>query len=153
MESDAPWPRVRLVQRTRYPDDGNVEIEMQPEQPARFALRVRIPGWARGIENPYGLYLSDGRRRWSMTLNGAPIEPSIENGYAVLERGWRSGDTVSLAFDISERIVRARAEVADVADLVARMRGPVLMASENGQTIPYYDVANSGPAPHEVWTE
>ena len=143
---------VRLVQRTRYPDDGNVEIEMQPEQPARFALRVRIPGWARGIENPYGLYLSDGRRRWSMTLNGEPIEPMVEKGYAILNREWRSGDTVSLAFDISERIVRARAEVADVADLVARMRGPVLMASENGQTIPYYDVANSGPAPHEVWT-
>lgn len=33
------------------------------------------------------------------------------------------------------------------------MRGPVLMASENGQTIPYHAVANDGPAPHEVWAE
>ena len=39
-----------------------------------------------------------------------------------------------------------------MAGLVARMRGPVLMARENGRTIPYYDVANNGPAPHEVWT-
>ena len=36
---------------------------------------------------------------------------------------------------------------------VARMRGPVLMARENGETIPYYAVANNGPAPHEVWAD
>ena len=59
---------------------------------------------------------------------------------------------MALAFDVSERIVRARAEVHDVAGLVAKMRGPVLMARENGRTIPYYAVANDGPAPHEVWT-
>ncbi len=49
------------------------------------------------------------------------------------------------------RIVRAREEVADVAGLVARMRGPLLMARENGRFIPYYDVANSDPTSHEVW--
>lgn len=52
----------------------------------------------------------------------------------------------------TERIVRAKGEVADVAGLVARMRGPVLMARENGRFISYYDVANNGPAAHEVWT-
>ena len=148
-----PEGRVRLVQRTRYPEDGAVEMEVQPEQPARFPLRIRIPGWARGVENPYGLYVSDDRRRWSMTLNGGGVEPPVENGYAVLERDWNPGDTIVLNLDVSERIVRARPEVADVAGLVARMRGPVLMARENGQTIPYYDVANNGPAPHEVWTQ
>ncbi len=51
------------------------------------------------------------------------------------------------------RIVRASAEVAAVAGLVARMRGPLLMARENGRFIPYYDVANSGPTPHEVWMD
>ena len=38
--------------------------------------------------------------------------------------------------------------MADVVGLVARMRGPLLMARENGRFIPYYDVANNGPAPH-----
>ena len=60
---------------------------------------------------------------------------------------------MTLAFDVSERIVRARPEVTVVAGLVTRMRGPVLMARENGETIPYYAVANNGPAPHEVWAE
>ena len=71
----------------------------------------------------------------------------------MLERDWSPGDTVVLHLDVSERIVRARAEVADVAGLVARMRGPLLMARENGRLIPYYDVANNGPAPHEVWSD
>lgn len=147
-----PAGSVRLVQRTRYPDDGDVEIEVQPERSARFTLRIRIPGWARGIENPCRLYASDGLRRWSMTLNGNPVEPSIEKGYAVLERKWAPGDKVTLSLDVSERIVHAKAEVANLAGLVARMRGPVLMALENGHFIPYYDVANNGSAPHEVWT-
>ncbi|MBR0057308.1 MAG: glycoside hydrolase family 127 protein [Kiritimatiellae bacterium] len=144
--------RIRLVQTTDYPEGGNVEIEVKSERPASFALRIRIPGWARGIENPYGLYVSDGLRRWSMTLNGVAAEPSVENGYAIIEREWAPGDKVGLAFDVSERTVRARPEVRDVAGLVALMRGPVLMARENGRTIPYYDVANDGPAPREVWT-
>ena len=143
--------RVRLVQRTRYPEDGAVEIEVTPEKTFRFALRVRVPGWARGVENPFSLYLSDGRRRWSMTLNGESIEPLVENGYAMLEREWKQGDTVVLSLDMGERVVSARPEVRDVAGLSAHMRGPVLLARENGLLIPYYDVANRGPAPHEVW--
>jgi len=41
-----------------------------------------------------------------------------------LERDRSPGDTVVLHLDVSERIVRAREEVADVAGLVARMLGP-----------------------------
>ncbi len=142
---------VRFVQKSHYTENGKVSIAVYPENPACFTLRVRIPGWARGIENPFGLYVSDGQRRWSMTLNGENVEPPLDRGYAVLSREWKAGDTVALAFDISERIVRARPEVKDVGGLVAHMRGPVLMASEKGRTIPYYDVANSGSAPHAVW--
>jgi DUF1680 family protein len=143
--------RVRLVQKTRYPADGAVSVEVEPERPARFALRVRVPGWARGVENPYGLYLSDGARRWSLALNGQAVEPRIEKGYAVLDREWKKGDMVTLSLDVSERVVRARSEVRDVAGCVARMKGPVLMAEENGCLVPYYDVANNGTAPHKVW--
>ena len=142
---------VRLVQKTRYPVDGAVSVEVEPERPARFALRVRIPGWARGVENPYGLYLSGGDRRWSLALNGQAVEPSIEKGYAVLVREWKKGDMVTLSLDVSERVVRARPEVKDIAGCVAYMKGPLLLAEENGRLIPYYDVANNGAAPHKVW--
>ncbi len=144
------------AQATQFSTFGGQSFVTPSEQAAililAFFVRVRIPGWVRGIENPYGLYVSDGARRWSMTLGGETVEPLVENGYAVLERDWSPGDTVVVHLDVSERIVRARTEVVDVAGLVARMRGPVLMARENGRVMPYYDVANNGPASHEVWT-
>ena len=55
---------------------------------------------------------------------GQPQCRSADGPSAVLEQDWSSGDTVVLHLDVSERIVRARAEVAEVAGLVARMLGP-----------------------------
>ena len=150
--SDTKSGRVRLVQETRYPADGVVRVRVEPERSARFALRIRIPGWARGVENPFGLYVSDARLDWSVRLNGATVaNVDVQNGYAVFDRDWRTGDTVELRLDVRERLVRAAPQVKDVAGCVARMRGPVLLARENGAWIPYADVANKGPAPHEVW--
>ena len=150
--ADAKSGRVRLVQETRYPADGVVRVRVEPERSARFALRIRIPGWARGVENPFGLYVSDAQLDWSVRLNGATVaNVDVQNGYAVFDRDWRTGDTVELRLDVRERLVRAAPQVKDVAGCVARMRGPVLLARENGAWIPYADVANKGPAPHEVW--
>ena len=148
---DAAADSVRLVQRSTYMTDGTVSIAVFPARATKFTLQVRVPGWARGIENPYGLYVSDGMRRWKMSLNGKELEPRIDKGYIVLDREWKAGDEIELHFDLSERIVRARPEVKHVAGLVARMRGPVLMAREEGTWMPYYNVANKGTAPHEVW--
>ena len=150
--SDTKSGRVRLVQETRYPADGVVRVRVEPERSARFALRIRIPGWARGVENPFGLYVSDAQLDWSVRLNGATVaNVDVQNGYAVFTRDWRAGDEVELRLDVRERLVRAAPQVKDVAECVARMRGPVLLARENGAWIPYADVANKGPAPHEVW--
>lgn len=56
---------VKVSQHTAYPYDGEVEISVDPQTAAKFAVKVRIPGWARGVENPDGLYTSD--------LSGAPV--------------------------------------------------------------------------------
>lgn len=143
--------RVSVAQRTRYPEDGRIEIAVGPERPVRFRLAVRIPGWARGVENHQGLYVSDGVRPWSLAVNGCRVEPSLADGYALLEREWQKGDVVTLSLDVSPRTVRADARVEAVKGLRAIMRGPVVMAEEHGRTIPYWRVANEGPAPHRVW--
>ena len=143
--------RVILRQTTRYPDEGVVEISVAAERSVKFPLRIRIPGWARGVENPFGLYASDGVRDWSLTLNGAALKPALDRGYAVVDREWRTGDKVTLTLDVSPRTIRADARVKDVAGCHAVARGPVVMAEEKGKTISYWQVANGGPAPHQVW--
>ena len=37
---------LTLVQRTNYPRDGRVEIEVRAQRSERFELRLRIPGWS-----------------------------------------------------------------------------------------------------------
>jgi DUF1680 family protein len=41
---------VRVIQKSDYPWDGRVRITVEPDGslPLRFALKLRIPGWARG---------------------------------------------------------------------------------------------------------
>ena len=142
---------VAVRQHSTYIEDGKVEIELNPDDAAEFAVRVRIPGWARGVENPFGLYRSDGKLRYALTLNGRPVEPSMEAGYAVFRRRWAKGDRIGLRFDVSPRKIVADARVKAVAGMAAWAAGPLVLAEEGGKTIPYYRVANRGACPHRVW--
>ena len=41
--------------------------------------------------------------------------------------------------------------VKATAGLAAWAKGPVVLAEEDGEVIPYWRVANRGPRPHRVW--
>lgn len=143
--------RVAVRQTSTYTDDGRVRIEVDPGSPATFDVRVRIPGWARGVENPFGLYTSDGKSRYSIALNGKPVDAKVEAGYAVVRRAWAKGDGIELRFDVSPRKIVADPRVRATAGLAAWAKGPVVLAEEDGEVIPYWRVANRGPRPHRVW--
>ncbi len=81
---------VELRQRTGYPFDGGVVIEVSPSRPARFRLRVRIPAWAGGAR---------------VTVDGAAV-PAEPGRYADIEREWRPGDRVLLQLPMRPRVHR-----------------------------------------------
>ena len=120
--------KVRLRQETRYPFDGKVTVTFDTD--ADMALRLRIPGWARGIENPFGLYTATPVAEPTLAVNGKSEPLVVEAGYVTLRRAWRKGDTVTLTLDCSPRVVKARPEVADVAGRVALAAGPLVYAFE-----------------------
>src|SRR5262249_40531746 len=109
--------KVALTQTTRYPWDGAIRIALEPEQPAEFALRVRVPGWC---------------RRASLALNGAPVDLQsvMDRGYAHLRRRWQKGDTVALTLDMPPERIYAHPEVAADAGRVALKRGPIVYCVE-----------------------
>ena len=47
---------VELVQKTQYPWNGDVEIDVTPNKNDKFTLLVRIPGWAKNKPVPSDLY-------------------------------------------------------------------------------------------------
>ncbi len=124
--------RLRLVQRTDYPWQGAVELEVVPERPSRFDLRLRIPGWARGEATPGGLYRYEerGSGGWRLHVNGEEAAPALESGYAVVEREWSPGDTVRLELMMPVRRVVADPRVEADRGRVAVERGPLVYCAE-----------------------
>src|SRR5215212_7156592 len=106
---------VVLRQRTQYPWDGVVEIEVDGER--EFALMLRIPAWCEeGV---------------AIEINGQPFDGSASPGsYAEIRRAWRTGDKVRLTLPMPVRRVECHPYVAEDAGRVAVMRGPLLYCVE-----------------------
>jgi DUF1680 family protein len=124
--------KVVLTQKTTYPWDGRVELRLAPERASTFEVRVRIPGWARGTPAPGGLYryTEDGVERFTLRVNGQPVEAPLTGGYAVLKRTWAPGDVVALDLPMPVRRVAADERVVDDRGKIALERGPLVYCVE-----------------------
>lgn len=134
VDSTVTFEYVELRQKTAYPWDGNVEIEVTPKAGnVRFALRVRIPGWAYGRPVPSDLYtqtVPSSLDTVKLAVNGETVSVKPEKGYAVIDREWKAGDRVTLALDLTPRRIAANAAVkADVGRLAVEA-GPVVYCAE-----------------------
>jgi len=117
---------------SRYLEDGTVKLHLQPAKASRFTLAVRIPDWARPADAD-ALYRADlpADAHTQFKLNGQPLAaPTVEKGYARIDREWRPGDTLEVAFPVAPTRVHAHARVADLAGQVALARGPLLYLFE-----------------------
>jgi len=124
--------RVDLRQETRYPWNGKVILQVDPAQPASFAVNLRIPGWARNQPVPSNLYRYDDNLKPAVKLavNGKPEPLKLVKGFARLERRWQAGDKVTLEMEMPVRKVVAHPEVKADANHFAIERGPVVYCVE-----------------------
>lgn len=124
--------KVKLTQATDYPWSGGVKLTVSPARPAKFTLRVRIPGWAQNHPVPSDLYRYDDKvsAAWSAKVGGKEISGPVENGFLAITREWRAGDTVELNFALPVRTVRGNDKIAATAGRVALERGPVVYCVE-----------------------
>ena len=115
--------KVKLVQETNYPWDGNVQIKVAETNGGEFAIALRIPGWCRGAE---------------IRLNNEKLDMKIENGYAYISRNWRVGDILMLRMEMPVELVEANPMVRADAGKVAIQRGPLvycLEEADNGENL------------------
>lgn len=89
---------VRLKQLTSYPWHGAVSIQVNPDKAGTFSIKVRIPGWAQGTENPYGLYQSNLKAPVKLKVNQKDILLRIVDGYAEISREWKKAITSNLNY-------------------------------------------------------
>jgi DUF1680 family protein len=126
---------VRLTQRTRYPWDGNVKITVEPESRSagkEFAICVRIPGWAQNRPVPSDLYryLDQNSQKATLKVNGQPVAPDVDNGFARIRRTWQVGDVIELNLPMPIRRVLSHEKIKDNTGCTAIQRGPVVYCFE-----------------------
>jgi len=127
-----PGLRLEVAQQTRYPWDGRIRISLTPERPAPFAVKVRIPGWARNEPVPSDLYRFADRvdAAPSLAVNGTPADMALDKGYVTVRRTWRAGDTIDLMLPMPVRRIAAHEKVEANRGRLALQRGPIVYAAE-----------------------
>jgi DUF1680 family protein len=110
---------VSLRQVTKYPWDGEVELEVSVADPQHFTLHLRVPAWC---------------EQWQIAVNGKPLpgnsELSTANGYIHLTREWNPGDVVNYRMEMPIRAIWAHPAVRDLQGRVALERGPIVYCLE-----------------------
>lgn len=123
---------VKLVQTTNYPWDGKVSVEVFPEESKAFGLSLRIPGWC---------------TQYTITVNGAPVEVTLRNGYAEIDRIWSASDTVELELTLKVERIRSHPEIRENVGKVALQRGPLVYCIEeidNGKGLAKLTIPSKG---------
>ncbi|HTU19421.1 MAG TPA: beta-L-arabinofuranosidase domain-containing protein [Gemmataceae bacterium] len=108
--------KVRLIEKTNYPWEGDIEIAVKPEKRFEFAIHLRIPGWC--------------RVKPVVSVNGEKMTAEVEHGYVRLVRTWKQGDVIRLFLPMVAERVHADPRVQANRGRVALQRGPVLYCLE-----------------------
>jgi DUF1680 family protein/alpha-L-arabinofuranosidase len=123
---------VRIKQQTRYPWDEAVKITVTPERSDKFAICIRIPGWARNQPVPSDLYryMNNSDEKVTLKVNGRAFALNLEKGFARIRRRWMKGDVIELNLPMPVRRVLSHEKVTENTGKVALQRGPIVYCAE-----------------------
>ena len=103
---------VRLIEETSYPFRGEIQLTVEPESAVRFPMQLRIPAWAMGS---------------TIHVNGKAEPAPAPGSFARIDREWRRGDRIDIAFPMQPRVTRGFRES------VAIERGPLVFSYGIGE--------------------
>jgi len=119
---------VQLIQQTDYPWSGHVAFTVNPQQPKKFTLFVRVPD-----RTTSALYTPtpavSGLK--SLAVNGKKLSPKIKNGYVAITRKWKTGDKIELELPMAIQVVTADEHIAADRGRVALRYGPLIYNVES----------------------
>ncbi len=130
---------VKVHQKSNYPFDGSVIIKIDPGKQQEFTLKLRIPTWVGNQFVPGSLYryTDPGKGEFSVKVNGELLSVSMEEGFAVIKKNWKSGDVVRLELPMQVKFNKANDLVLADKNRTAITRGPLVYCAEG--------VDNNGP--------
>jgi uncharacterized protein len=115
-EANVPFrDGVRLTQRTAYPWEGDVRIDVEPTTPSDFTLLLRVPSWATSH---------------AVSVNGEGIEAEARGGWITVRRSWCEGDSIELKMPMTPKRVTMPPRFREYENLAALERGPLVYCLE-----------------------
>ncbi len=123
---------VTIVQENNYPWNGDLKFTVSPKQTSDFGILIRIPGWVRNEAIPSDLYSFKTQETNNIVImvNGKPVDYTMQKGYAVLNRTWKSNDVITMQLPMDVRRVVANEKVKNDIGKVALQRGPLMYCAE-----------------------
>lgn len=115
--SELNWEakQLKLVQQTSFPYYNTARFRIDVVKPQQFALRLRYPQWCSGDA--------------IVMLNGKKLKyKGVKGEYIVIDRTWKSGDSLSVTLPMSLRLVAAN----DNPKVAAIQYGPIVLAARMG---------------------
>jgi uncharacterized protein len=106
---------LTISQKTDFPWSGAVKLTIAKVPPDEFSIFLRIPGWA---------------GRAGFKLNGKPLQPATEKGYAEIRRHWAEGDVIDIDLPMAVQRLEANPNVLEDRGRVALRRGPFIYCFE-----------------------
>lgn len=129
---DLPHTSVEITQKTNYPWDGKVQIDVNASNQGNFNLKMRIPGWANNEVLPGGLYdyVNEMKNKVEVYIDGKKEVVNSLDGYVTLSGEKAVGKKIELRFPMSVRMVETSDEVAENRGKLALEYGPLVYAIE-----------------------
>lgn len=124
---------IELTQKTNYPWNGKVEIDVNPLQNKNFTIKLRIPGWVENevvSGNLYRFASQTATTKIPVYINGKQVDYAVEKGYAVLNYKWKNGDKITFDLPMAVQKVIANDSVKADNGMFAFERGPIVYCLE-----------------------
>ncbi|MFC7640791.1 hypothetical protein ACFQX6_07105 [Streptosporangium lutulentum] len=99
---------------TDYPWDGDVRVVVERASGEPYAIRLRVPAWARSV---------------TASVNGLPVE-GAEDGWLTVERVWAAGDELRLGIPMPVRAHGSHPYLDATRGAVSVARGPLVYCVE-----------------------
>jgi DUF1680 family protein len=119
--SEVVWQRsegnVKLQQQTSYPEQDTSQFSLTMDQPQRFKLCIRVPGWAPEL---------------NAAVNGIEAHISAQPGtWATIDRIWKDGDKITVQIPMQLRLVPVDKQHPN---RTALLYGPVVLVQDGRYT-------------------
>lgn len=106
--------KVEITQKTNYPWDGNIELNIYTQKPVDFKLSLRIPEWCEDAK----IYMND------------EIIHIEDNHYLIIDARWKTGDKINIEFAMKARKAIGNPYVTSNYHHAFVQRGPIIYCVE-----------------------